>query len=111
MLRKILIPIFAFIGLLSTIFFLLNYSKHESAAKKFRNHCEEIKPGMTLQELKIAMGDDYNSEYRSEIFIESGNSPSNRYYLRYPSAYGASMQTDIYFDPLTKIVTDVHCGD
>ena len=68
---------------------------------------------MTLQEAKEVMGDYayYERKNRSEIWTYYNNNKEKTYHLTYPTRFGASTGTDIYFDPDTQIVTEVVCGE
>lgn len=68
---------------------------------------------MTLEEAKKIMGDYdyYNRKFRSEIWTYYTKDPQKVYHLTYPTIFGASTGTEIYFDPNTQIVTKVICGE
>jgi hypothetical protein len=59
------------------------------------------------------MGDfDYsNRKNRSEIWTYFTNDSVKTYYLAYPAPFAASTDSEIYFDPVTQIVTRVVCGE
>lgn len=76
--------------------------------KKYAKNCKDVREGMTLETAKLIMGDNnYSQKYNSEIFTTRDKAT---YYLHYPSAL-SSIGVDIYFDPVTKIVTSVICSD
>jgi hypothetical protein len=111
MIRRTIIYIFAFIGILSIILHLSNCSKYNRAANKFYKKCAEVKEGMLLEKVKLIMGDSYEKEFNSEIFMHQGENAAPGFYLRYPTLIGNSIGIIIYFDPKTLIVTKIICGE
>src|SRR5215203_5632176 len=112
MLRKVLLYGFAFVGVLSMLLLAIDFFKQNSTAKTYLRNCENVKVGMSVEQAKSIMGDlDYNHKYRSEIWTVFNQDTAKVYYLDYPSAFGASTGTEIYFEPNTQIVTKVICEE
>lgn len=111
--RKILIYVFAIIGLISTLKFCYDLFNYQSDAAEFLNKCHEVKIGMTLQEAKKLMGDYsyYERKNRSEIWTCFDGDSVKVYYLTYPASFSASTGTEIYFNPSNQVVTKVICGE
>ncbi|MCP2045055.1 hypothetical protein [Pontibacter sp. HSC-36F09] len=111
--KKKLIYIFAFIGLIATVKVIYDFIKEQSEASQYLSVCENVKVGMTLEEAKKVMGDYeyYRRRNRSEIWTSFNNSTEKTYYLTYPAVFLASTGTEIYFDPDTQLVTKVVCGE
>jgi hypothetical protein len=57
------------------------------------------------------MGEDYNTEYRSEIITNFNTDILKEYFLHYPTVLGSSGVTEIYFEPKKQIVTKIICGE
>lgn len=66
---------------------------------------------MSLETAKLIMGEDYNTEYRSEIITNFNTDILKEYFLHYPTVLGSSGVTEIYFEPKKQIVTKIICGE
>ena len=116
--KNLVINMLASIGLVSIGKIAFDVVRQEKDAKQYLANCENVRPGMTLDEAKKVMGDyDYHLRAnRSEIWaypISGSNDVLPRktgYYLTYPVVFGASSGTEIHFDPITQKVINVGCN-
>ena len=116
--KNLVINMLALIGLISIGKIAFDVVRQEKDAKQYLANCENVRPGMTLDEAKKVMGDYYHLRAnRSEIWtypISGSNDVLLRksgYYLTYPVVFGASSGTEIHFDPITQKVIGVVCDE
>ena len=111
--KKILLFVLTIVGILSILNFGFDFIKCELKASQYSKKCQEVQVGISLQKAKQIMGDyiPNRKECRSEIWTYYNNEPKKIYYLTYPTKFGSSTGTEIYFDPNTQIVTKVICGE
>ncbi len=92
---------------------MYNLIKVEHYAADYLKNCESVREGMTLLEAQKIMGDiQVNEENcKSKVWTYQIGDTDRVYYLTYPTKFGASTGTEIYFDPNSLIVTKVVCGE
>lgn len=112
MAKKIIIYTFAFIGFLSILLNTIDIVKKNKKANEYQKNCEQIQPGMKVSEARFLMNDTDDQSYGSRIWTRFNTDLSKEYSLVYPGKFPFSeIQTTIYFDPVTQLVTKVYCGE
>ncbi len=86
----------------SLAFFLLIGFRiiQDAKAVQYLKNCQEVEPGMTVAQAELIMGDQDGANHRV-----TDNA------LKYATPMFARTGTVIYFDPQSKTVTEVICGD
>ena len=112
MFKKIIIYGFAFIGILSVLLLVIDFAKQNNAAKRYLRNCKNVRPGMNLRDVKLIMEDfEVSDRYKGTIWENFDKDSAKTYILSYPTTFGASTGTEIYFDPTTNRVTQTVCGE
>lgn len=112
-LRKTLFTILVIV-IYSLAVVIYEWVKYERDAHTYLQNCKDVPVGISIQEAKEIMGDRiyYKRQNRSEIWLSNPYKKRDnpKYYLIYPTGFGASQSIRIYFDPTSQLVTKVVCA-
>ncbi|MBD1395671.1 hypothetical protein H9Q13_00705 [Pontibacter sp. JH31] len=102
---------FAIVGVVASVFVIKEFYYDSEYSELYVKNCENVKPGMTLEEAKIVMGGkNYSANKRTYKYWTSFEKGIPKQFSIYYPTSGASFHTAIHFDPNTGIVTEVECS-